>query len=88
MSFLDKLKPLPRWKHTDPAVRLETLSQEHGVIRPTHPCCGGGMALQTGDRVRILPNHSCLVSSCFERLYLVEGSSVADIWTVHRTRSG
>src|SRR6187431_1567084 len=25
MGFLDKLKPQPRWKHADPAVRLEAL---------------------------------------------------------------
>ena len=25
MSFLDRFKPQPRWKHTDPAVRLEAV---------------------------------------------------------------
>ena len=27
MGFLDKLKPQPRWKHTDPAVRLEAVRE-------------------------------------------------------------
>ena len=27
MGFLDKLKPQPRWKHADPAVRLEALRE-------------------------------------------------------------
>lgn len=27
MGFLDKLKPTPRWKHTDPAVRLEAVRE-------------------------------------------------------------
>src|SRR5687767_11297341 len=27
MGILDKLRPQPRWKHADPAVRLEALSQ-------------------------------------------------------------
>lgn len=27
MGFLDKLKPLPRWKHADPAVRLEAVKE-------------------------------------------------------------
>jgi hypothetical protein len=27
MGFLDKLKPQPRWKHADPAVRLEALKE-------------------------------------------------------------
>ena len=25
MSFLDRFKPQPKWKHTDPAVRLEAV---------------------------------------------------------------
>ena len=27
MGFLDKLKPTPRWKHADPAVRLEAVRE-------------------------------------------------------------
>ena len=27
MGLLDKLKPQPRWKHADPAVRLEALRE-------------------------------------------------------------
>ena len=27
MGFLDKLKPVPRWKHADPAVRLEAVRE-------------------------------------------------------------
>src|SRR6187399_35750 len=27
MGFLDKLKPQPRWKHADPAIRLEAVRQ-------------------------------------------------------------
>ena len=37
MSFLDRFKPQPRWKHTDPAVRLEAVptipnDEEHVVV--------------------------------------------------------
>ena len=32
MGFLDKLKPQPRWKHADPAVRLEALKELDDLI--------------------------------------------------------
>ena len=42
MGLLDKLKPQPRWKHTDPAVRLEALrelddQQELAALAETDP---------------------------------------------------
>src|SRR5690349_6730485 len=30
MGILDKLKPQPRWKHSDPAVRLEAITELNG----------------------------------------------------------
>jgi hypothetical protein len=42
MGFLDKLKPTPRWKHTDPAVRLEAVRElddaaELAILAETDP---------------------------------------------------
>src|SRR5262245_50512498 len=42
MGLLDKLKPQPRWKHADPAIRLEALKElddavELGVLAETDP---------------------------------------------------
>src|SRR5688572_26611188 len=42
MGFLDKLKPQPRWKHADPAVRLEALKElddsfEFGLLAESDP---------------------------------------------------
>jgi hypothetical protein len=42
MGFLDKLKPQPRWKHADPAVRLEALKElddpiELGLLAESDP---------------------------------------------------
>jgi hypothetical protein len=42
MGFLDKLKPAPRWKHTDPAVRLEAVREledvaELAILAETDP---------------------------------------------------
>jgi hypothetical protein len=42
MGFLDKLKPQPRWKHADPAIRLEALKElddpiELGLLAESDP---------------------------------------------------
>ncbi len=55
-------------------VRVESLSQEHGIL---------SAALPVGERVRILPNHSCLVVPNFDRYVLARGDEVvgsAPIW--------
>ncbi len=58
----------------DPDIRVESLSQEHGIL---------SAALPVGERVRILPNHSCLVVPHFDRYVLARGDEVvghAPIW--------
>lgn len=57
--------------------RLISLSQEHGIVN--HP-------LPVGERVRILPNHVCLVTACFDAFYVVQGESVIDAWRIWRGR--
>ena len=57
--------------------RLVSLSQEHGIV---------DRALRVGERVRILPNHSCLVTACFDAFYVVEGENVVDTWRIWRGR--
>ncbi len=47
---------------------LVGLSQEHGKVRVTGPDPG----LQVGDKVRVLPNHSCLVAALHPILHVVE----------------
>lgn len=60
-----------------PDLRLSSLSQEHGVLSAPVP---------VGERLRILPNHSCLAAACFDRVHAVSGDRVLDVWTVHRER--
>jgi D-serine deaminase-like pyridoxal phosphate-dependent protein len=69
----------------DPTLILESLTQEHGVIRPT---ASNGLRgrLPVGARVRVLPNHSCLAVACFDRLHVIEGEEVVDSWKVQRER--
>ncbi len=61
-------------------MRLESLSQEHGVLSTP------GAYLQVGTRVRILPNHSCLTVACFDEYLVVRGSEVVDRWKIWRGR--
>jgi D-serine deaminase-like pyridoxal phosphate-dependent protein len=56
---------------------LLSLSQEHGVVNARLP---------VGERVRILPNHSCLTTACFDEYHLVRGDEVVDRWKIWRGR--
>ena len=57
--------------------RMRSLSQEHGVV--------DGI-LRIGDRVRVVPNHSCLAVACFDAFFVTRGVDVLDRWTIHRAR--
>ena len=57
----------------DDTLTIERLSEEHATVRVT-----GSTALKPGDRVRVLPNHSCVVSNLVNEVRLVEGDRVID----------
>lgn len=57
----------------DASIAIERLSEEHAVARVPADC-----TLRVGDRVRILPNHSCVVSNLMDELLIVEGTTVVD----------
>jgi D-serine deaminase-like pyridoxal phosphate-dependent protein len=57
----------------DSSITLERLSEEHATARVPAEC-----TLRVGDRVRILPNHSCVVTNLMDELLLVEGTTVVD----------
>ncbi len=57
---------------------LVGLSQEHGKIRVAEGADWGGV--KVGDRLRVLPNHSCLVTALYDRLHVVEDGAVVDTW--------
>ena len=56
----------------DDNLLIERLSEEHATVK----VLGGSTHLEPGDRVRVLPNHSCVVSNLVDQAWLVEGSSV------------
>ena len=51
--------------------RLARLSEEHGVIEVVP-----GETFRVGERVRILPNHACVVSNLHDRLLAVRAGVV------------
>ncbi|MPY90776.1 MAG: D-TA family PLP-dependent enzyme [Luteitalea sp.] len=66
-SGLDTVAP-------DDNLRIEQLSEEHAKVRVLN----GSTRLEPGDRVRVLPNHACVVSNLVNEIALVEGDQVID----------
>jgi len=48
---------------------IERLSEEHATVKAQN----GSTPLEPGDRVRIIPNHSCVVSNLVDQAWLVDG---------------
>jgi D-serine deaminase-like pyridoxal phosphate-dependent protein len=47
---------------------IERLSEEHATVRVINTT-----RLEPGDRVQVLPNHSCVVSNMVDAVQIVEG---------------
>ena len=58
----------------DPSLVIERLSEEHANVQATN----GSHGLEPGDLVRVVPNHSCVVSNLVDAAWLVEGSVVTE----------
>jgi D-serine deaminase-like pyridoxal phosphate-dependent protein len=59
------------------ASRIEKLSEEHGVI-----AVAPGEAFHIGERVRILPNHACVVANLHDSLIGLSGDHVETVLQV------
>jgi D-serine deaminase-like pyridoxal phosphate-dependent protein len=57
----------------DQTLSIDRLSEEHATVHVT-----GRTTLEPGDRVRVLPNHSCVVSNLVDEIRLVDGDRVVD----------
>jgi len=57
--------------HPDPSIVIERLSEEHATARVSPDC-----RLAIGDRVRILPNHACVVTNLADELLLVDHGAI------------
>jgi D-serine deaminase-like pyridoxal phosphate-dependent protein len=60
-------------REIDDALTIERLSEEHATVRVT-----GTTRLEPGDRVRVVPNHSCVVSNMVDVVRLVDGDQVIE----------
>jgi D-serine deaminase-like pyridoxal phosphate-dependent protein len=60
-------------REIDDALVIERLSEEHATVR-----VNGTTALEPGDRVRVVPNHSCVVSNLVDVVRLVDGDQVIE----------
>ena len=60
-----------------PPVRIVALSQEHAKVAVD---ADRARAFSIGDRVRVLPNHSCMAAGLFDRYHVVRGETRVDIW--------
>ena len=58
----------------DEGLLVERLSEEHAVVK----ALGGESPLQPGDLVRVVPNHSCVVSNLMDAVWVVDGADVVD----------
>ena len=56
----------------DPNLLIERLSEEHATVK----VIGGSTSLEPGDLVRIVPNHSCVVSNLADQVWLRDGNAV------------
>jgi len=61
----------------DPSLRFVAASEEHGHLQAE-----GGTRLRVGDKVRIVPNHACTCVNLHERMYVVKGEEVEDVWEI------
>jgi D-serine deaminase-like pyridoxal phosphate-dependent protein len=53
--------------------RLDRLSEEHGLV-----AVAPGESFRVGERVRVLPNHACVVSNLHDSVVAVRGERVVD----------
>jgi D-serine deaminase-like pyridoxal phosphate-dependent protein len=65
------------------ALHVASMSQEHGVVR------GSAAALRkmhVGDRIEIVPNHSCLAVAHFDDYHVMRDGREIDRWKIRRER--
>jgi D-serine deaminase-like pyridoxal phosphate-dependent protein len=57
----------------DSTLSIDRLSEEHATVRVQR-----STPLEPGDRVRVLPNHACVVSNLVDEIRLVQGDRVVE----------
>ena len=62
---------------------IERLSEEHATVKVLNKAT----TLEPGDRVRIIPNHSCVVSNLVDQAWLIDGETVERLPIAARGKS-
>jgi D-serine deaminase-like pyridoxal phosphate-dependent protein len=68
-----------------PDLTLASLSQEHGIVRAPSPAAIEGK-FKVGERVEIVPNHSCLTMAHYDEYVVLEGGAPTGRWRIERGR--
>ncbi len=68
-----------------PDLTVATLSQEHGLIRAESAAALDGR-FPVGERLEIVPNHSCLTVAHFDQFHVEEGGQIVERWRIERGR--
>lgn len=58
-----------------PDAVITGLNEEHGMVDIS--ACAESPLI--GERVRVIPNHACVVTNLFDRVYLIRGTQVEDM---------
>ena len=61
-----------------PEVIVRTMSEEHGILDLSRT----SWTPRVGERVRVVPNHVCVVVHLFDEIVGIRGSDVAERWPV------
>ncbi len=64
-------------RRVDESLTIERLSEEHATV-----AVAGSTHLEPGDRVQIVPNHSCVVSNMVDEVCIVEGNRFLETMSV------
>ncbi|MDX8499749.1 D-TA family PLP-dependent enzyme [Mesorhizobium sp. VK4C] len=56
-----------------PGARVTGLSEEHGNVTLSE-----GAGLRIGERVRVVPDHCCVVTNLFDQVHLIDGDKVLE----------
>lgn len=69
------------WLPQAPEARVESLSEEHAVVRGLH------RQLSVGELVAVVPNHVCTAVNLGRELLVVDDGAIVDVWPIDGRRS-
>jgi len=62
----------------DPAATLARLNEEHGFLDLSQ----SSLTLRVGDKIQVIPNHSCVVANLFDEMIAVRAGEVVEKWPI------